>query len=61
MHTCDTSLFRRDLPIFDKSPYLEFPYIFYTYMYMLHVSLFGISDLPVKNHQVSSLFPYLER
>ena len=44
-HTCDFSLFRRELPIFclflRKSPYEHFQ----TFLFILNISLFGISDL----------------
>ena len=64
MHTCDISLFRRELPIFclffRKSPYENFQ----NFLYILYISLFGISDLPTKIQEVPSLFnhsPYLEK
>ena len=48
-HTCDISLFQRDLPIFcqfcRKSPYLNFR----KSLYNLYISLFQISDLPTKS------------
>ena len=63
-HTCDISLFRRELPIFclflRKSPYENF----LTFLYILYISLFGISDLPTKIQEFPSLFnysPYLEK
>ena len=63
-HTCDISLFRRELPIFfpflRKSPYLEFQ----NFPISLYISLFGISDLPIKFQEIPSLFnhsPYLEK
>ena len=63
MHTCDISLFRRELPIFclscTKSPYEKFQNL----LYILYISLFGISDLPTKLQEFPSLFnhsPYLE-
>ena len=64
MHTRDISLFRRELPIFclflRKSPYENFQ----NFLYILYVSLFGISDLPTKIEEFPSLFnhsPYLEK
>ena len=61
-HTCDISLFRRELPIFclflRKSPYKNFQ----NFLYILYISLFGISDLPTKIQEFPSLFnhsPYL--
>ena len=61
-HTCDISLFRRELPIFclflRKSPYENFQ----NFLYILYISLFGISDLPTKTQEFPSLFnhsPYL--
>ena len=63
-HTCDISLFRRELPIFSqflrKSPYENFQ----NFLYILCFSLFGISDLPTKIQEFPSLFnhsPYLEK
>ena len=63
-HTCDISLFRRELPIFclflRKSPYENFQ----NFLYILYISLFGISDLPTKIQEFPSLFnhsPYLEK
>ena len=63
-HTCDISLFRRELPIFcrflRKSPYDNFQ----NFLYSLYISLFGISDLPTKIQEFPSLFnhsPYLEK
>ena len=63
-HTCDISLFRRELPIFylflRKSPYESFQ----NFLYILYISLFGISDLPTKIQEFPSLFnhsPYLEK
>ena len=63
-HTCDISLFRRELPIFclflRKSPYENFQ----NFLYILYISLFGISDLPTKIQELPSLFnhsPYLEK
>ena len=64
LHTCDISLFRRELPIFclffRKSPYENFQ----NFLYTLYISLFGISDLPTKIQEFPSLFnhsPYLEK
>ena len=63
-HTCDISLFRRELPIFclffRKSPYENFQ----NFLFILYISLFGISDLPTKIQEFPSLFnhsPYLEK
>ena len=60
-HTCDISLFRRELPIFclflRLSPYENF-------QNFLYISLFGISDLPTKIQEFPPLFnhsPYLEK
>ena len=64
IHTCDISLFRRQLPIF--CPFLRIsPYeYFQNFLYILYISLFGISDLPTKIQEFPSLFnhsPYLEK
>ena len=63
-HTCDISLFRRELPIFclflRKSPYENFQ----NFLFILYISLFRISDLPTKIQEFPSLFnhsPYLEK
>ena len=63
-HTCDISLFRRELPIFcpflRKSPYENF----IISLYILYISLFGNPDLPTKIQKFPSLFnhsPYLEK
>ena len=64
VHTCDISLFQRELPIFclflRKSPYENFQ----NFLYILYISLFGITDLPTKIQEFPSLFnhsPYLEK
>ena len=64
LHTCDISLFWRELPIFcpflRKSPYQNFRISFY----ILYISLFGISGLPTKIWAFPSLLnhsPYLKR
>ena len=63
-HTCDISLFRRELPIFcpflRKSPYENF----INSLCILYISLFGNPDLPPKIQKFPSLFnhsPYLEK
>ena len=62
-HTCDISLFQRELPIFcpffRKSPYQNFRISFYT----LYSSLFGISGLPTKiwEFPLSNHSPYLKK
>ena len=63
-HTCDISLFLRDLPIFcpflRKSHYQNLRISFY----ILYISLFGISGLPTKIWEFPSLFnhsPYLKK
>ena len=63
-HTCDISLFRRELPIFcpflRKSPYENF----IISLYILYISLFGNPGLPTKIQKFPSLFnhsPYLEK
>ena len=63
-HTCDISLFRRELPIFcpflRKSPYENF----IISLYILYISLFGNPDLPTKMQKFPSLFnhsPYFEK
>ena len=63
-HTCDISLFRRELPIFcpflRKSPYENF----IISLYILYISLFGNPDFPIKIQKFPSLFnhsPYLEK
>ena len=61
LHTCDISLFQRELPIFlRKSPYQNFRISFY----IVYISLFGILDLPIKFWEFPSMFnhsPYLKK
>ena len=63
-HTCDISLFRRELPIFcsflRKSPYENF----IISLYILYISLFGNPDLPTKMQKFPScliILPILKR